>query len=494
MKKNYSFKNKTLNKIVRIEVGHSLAARRLFFYIDEPRLAHHIRHNSVDFVYDIASCGVTVPQLILNLLDKTDDNGEHVSIDSRYDIIKNKIGEKINFNDRCEQISCSYLKRIEKEKINFNDYEFITNEIIPSISCLFIQRWDNKYCAPIGKYSDTNSNLHISRITSKWGYKTTILHGGDFQHKESDELTIIGTSPNILNTTLDIFCAKKELIIVEGSTTRISKLRSVVGSSTSLVLLLRTMIDGNMEVNRLKNALAADEIWVQTNEMKNILEQGIKKHNLEMINIRLLQSGVEENIFKINEDVARIKHKICYLGALSTLKGVDVLIEAFKMIRKKYPDATLHLVGDVNIYGSDNTFISESKLKKIPGVILHGVLRATQIAPILQSAHVSCLLTTIFETFGKSAMQARMCGTRMIVSNKGNNPFHVQTHDEGEIVENINKDSVYKALMRVLSEDPKTVKPPVERYHTWKVTALDFVTNYNLLIRNNLLNNINANL
>ncbi len=476
--------NLLLSQVLKLESGHSISSRRLFFYVDEPLIAHHIRHNSVDFTLDIANNCVTVPQLLLNIVDKTDISGKKVSVEEKYKNIKKNIGSSPDYDDYSEKIACKYLNRVLNEDVNLYDYEFISLEEIPVFSSLFVQRWDGKYCSPVGKYRHTNSNLYISKHISKWGYKTTILHEGNFRDTVQEANTqLIGVPEDTLEAALPLYCMDKNLVIVEGSTSRVSSLRKIINSSSALVLLLRTLALGKMGAERLKNAALADEIWVMTEAMKEAVTSEFEEYGIPTKNIRLLQSGVDSDVFNISKTVERIPGKITYVGALTKIKGIDLLIEAFKRIKVEFPYAELHLIGDQEIYGRVNDFMSVEEMKKIPGVVLHGSMLADQIAPHLQTAHVSCLLTTIYETYGKAAMQARCCGTRMIVSSLGNNPFHVQSKSEGLVVKKLDIDSITKALRTVLSEKPITVAPPADRYHTWKITALDFVTNYNHLSR-----------
>ena len=488
-----ALKNTLLSQVLKLSEGHSVSSMRLFLYVDEPRIAHGIRHNSVDLALDIVENKVTVPELLLNLVDKTDDAGTTITIKEKYKLIKYKIGSAPDYDDYSEQLVCKYLDRILSEKTNLYDYEFMSDEKIPTISSIFVQRWDGKYCPPIGKYQHTNSNLYITKYISNWGYKTTILHEGLFKHLLQDNSTqILGIPEDTLSAALPLYCHNKNLVIIEGSTTRVEYVRKVMNPSSALVLLLRTMALGSMGKERLLKASLADEIWVMTEEMKTILTKEFEEYKLPQKSIKLLQSGVDDEVFCINEKVERKHGKITYVGAMTKIKGVDLLIEAFRKIKSKYPEAELNLIGDQSIYGRVNEFISQDELESIPGVIFHGSLLAEQIAPILQSSQVACLLTTIYETYGKSAMQARCCGTPMVVSSQGNNPFHVQSDEEGLVIDNLNVDSIFAALDKVLSSPPKTVAPPIGRYHSWKVTALDFISNLNYLRRDTLRKCVNT--
>src|SRR5690606_31504721 len=132
----------------------------------------------------------------------------------------------------------------------------------------------------------------------------------------------------------------------------------IIPKGTGLVLLLRTLAEGMMTGDRLKNTLVADQVWVMTEEMKSIIQDQMNSKELtaEQPEIKILQSGIDPEIFNINSNIKRKKGKIVYVGALTKIKGVDILVESFKEVRKKFPQAELHLIGDPSIYGRINTF------------------------------------------------------------------------------------------------------------------------------------------
>ena len=483
-----------VTKILTTPDGHSHAARRLFFYIGEPRIAHHMRHNSTDFVLDIARQAVTVPQLALNLLDKTDAGGQSVSVSEKYERIVAKIGDHPDYDDESEKIACRYLGRVAEETKNFYDYEFIApGANTPELSVLFIQRFDGKYCAPVGVYKDTNSNLKIAKHIAGWGYQTTIIHEGEFRHEADDGHThILGCDKESIEQLLPLFAMKQDVIIVEGSTTRARQMRSIVGSQVGLVLLLRTLADGSFSKERLANAAQADEVWVMTKDMEDIALRESTTHGIDLPPIRILQSGYNPGVFgPPTSDDLRQPGKIVFVGAVTPIKGVDILGQAFARLRQEVPKAELHIVGDTSIYGRVNNF-DPSELKNIPGVVYHGVQNEYQIAEHLKTAHVATLLTRIYETFGKSAMQARLCHTPMIVSDQGALPLHVASRTEGIVLDEVTVDSVYEALKTALQSEPQSVAPPEGRYFPWRITGIDFVHHISLLLRKVLQKSLQA--
>jgi len=101
-----------------------------------------------------------------------------------------------------------------------------------------------------------------------------------------------------------------------------------------------------------------------------------------------IQNGIDLNEFKkINKEKARKILKlpkgriIIYIGEISRLKGVDILIDAFKDVKKAFPDAILLLSG--RILGSINV--------NQKGVIYEEYPKRSEVITALNAADVAVL-------------------------------------------------------------------------------------------------------
>ncbi len=464
--------------------GHSLAVRRFFLYLDIPELAQAVRHHSTDFAIDIRRRRVTIPQLLLNIVDRLDNSGIPVDPGQKMRIVKEKIGGNPGFDWNSEAIACDIVCEMLHFSGRFAEIGFICENSFPLRSVLFTQRFDGKYCAPVGRYKHTSSNIAIAEYLSRWGWKITLLHEGNFGevYYDSGAIHLVGIvsaeDDCMVYTAIADQVSRHETIVVEGWTTALSYLRAIVSNEKSLILLLRTMSKGSMEEDRIEKMLRSDEIWVMTDEMRKIVNAQIS----EAVPVRILQSGVDKRIYFPNMSVARKRGKLVYVGAVTALKGVDVLIDAFKQVKSIVSEAELHIVGTPDMYGKANKF-DVKDFGSCEGVHYWGMLEPLEIAQHLQTAHIAVLLTKIYETWGKSAMQARCCGTRLLVSNSGALPFHVQSEEEGIVLSLVTKETVTDAILRLLESEPRSVICPRDRYHSWRATAVDFVTYLDMLDR-----------
>ena len=120
-----------------------------------------------------------------------------------------------------------------------------------------------------------------------------------------------------------------------------------------------------------------------------------------------------------------------YVGRMdgaSRWKGVDAPLQAFRLIRNEFPEATLRLVGG----GDDVPRLMDlaTRLGLNESVDFAGVLRGDDLVAAYQDATVLVLPSlTESESFGMTLIEAMACGTPVIGSRVGGIPF-VVTHDQ----------------------------------------------------------------
>jgi glycosyltransferase involved in cell wall biosynthesis len=471
--------------------GHSVGMERVFQYFELPELAQAVRHNPLDFIADYEKGRITVPQLLLNIVDRLNISGSSVTPYDKNHHIESMFGDREDFYRRADVLVTTILDSALKEN-NFGSLPFITRSLFPVKSSIIIQRFDDKYVEPRGIYIETCSNYHMGRRLATFGYNTEIVHKHEGEIDDAiynfsnGSVVVHGVDVNNGNLIEEFARLSRghDYIFIEGWTSLIQPLKEKIGNEKPVFLLMRAMSEGALDERRLSNAIHADEIWVMTPLMKDIITSQLEplhQAGKKTPAVRILTSGIDEEIFYADEKTARQKGKITYVGGTTKLKGVDELLEAFDIVRKIFPESELHLIGDPGIYGKRNDF-DKSRLNR-EGVVFHGVMKAEDVAEHLRTAHVSVLLTKIFEAYGKAAMQARVCGTPMVVSNRGALTLHVQSDEEGIVLDNIDPDNVADALIKILSREPQTILPPIDRYHTWRRTAVDFSTNLTMYER-----------
>lgn len=136
-------------------------------------------------------------------------------------------------------------------------------------------------------------------------------------------------------------------------------------------------------------------------------------------------------------------------GRLVTDKGIGELVEAFAGVIKKYPKATLAIVGD----GPERTKFKE-QAKNIPGVTFYG----HQENPLEYLAKSKIfILPTYHEAFGVAVVEACMEQKPIIASNIGGIPEIITHNKSGLLIPIKDTDALYDAMIE-LYENPSLQK------------------------------------
>jgi len=175
---------------------------------------------------------------------------------------------------------------------------------------------------------------------------------------------------------------------------------------------------------------------------------------LFIVPIGLDLSGYEPASLEMNPPV------IGYLSRLCAALGLDILIDAFILLKKgKYPDLKLHLTGGMT--GDDKKYIAKMKrkLKK------HGFLKDVEILSEFDREHrieffklLSVLTVPVpeGEAFGTFQVEALAAGVPIAQPNKGAFPEFIHHVGGGLIYEPNDATHLAEAIEKLLSDPERT--------------------------------------
>ncbi|MBL9194672.1 MAG: glycosyltransferase, partial [Opitutaceae bacterium] len=112
------------------------------------------------------------------------------------------------------------------------------------------------------------------------------------------------------------------------------------------------------------------------------------------------------------------------LGRLARNKGYDLLIDAFSLVAARIPDAALHLaVGGTSLNTEEQTILDELKAQAIrlgleERVKFSGFVADNDLADHYRAADVF-VLSSRYEPFGMTAIEAMACGTPTVITTHG---------------------------------------------------------------------------
>ncbi|OGJ55184.1 hypothetical protein A3D11_03890 [Candidatus Peribacteria bacterium RIFCSPHIGHO2_02_FULL_49_16] len=154
-----------------------------------------------------------------------------------------------------------------------------------------------------------------------------------------------------------------------------------------------------------------------------------------------------EAIQRAIKEVKKIFGRILFVGRLEPMKGVDTLLHTFALIRKEFPHASLHIVGD----GSERTrlkFLSE-KLLIVDSITFTGRMDPPNLYREFAEAEVFCGLSRS-EALGNVFLEAQAAGCVVIATRIGGISDIVKSGETGILVSPNNPQEAADAIKEVL--------------------------------------------
>ncbi|MBU2710248.1 glycosyltransferase family 4 protein [Zooshikella harenae] len=113
------------------------------------------------------------------------------------------------------------------------------------------------------------------------------------------------------------------------------------------------------------------------------------------------------------------KQNLIFVGRLVEKKGLVYLVKAIDILRNKYPNILLNVVGDGPLYGIISELISELDLKK--NIKLLGAKKSDEVSKLLKQSKISITPSIVTkegdqEGLGLVIIEALGCGCAVIVS------------------------------------------------------------------------------
>jgi mannosylfructose-phosphate synthase len=150
-------------------------------------------------------------------------------------------------------------------------------------------------------------------------------------------------------------------------------------------------------------------------------------------NVHMIPPGYDDNRFFPVSAASRnaVRQRLGYtgkavlaIGRLARNKGYDLLIDAFSLVAPRIPDAVLHLaVGGTGLNPNEQRILDELKeqaatLGLAERVKFSGFVADADLADHYRAADVF-VLSSRYEPFGMTAIEAMACGTPTVITTHG---------------------------------------------------------------------------
>jgi glycosyltransferase involved in cell wall biosynthesis len=353
-------------------------------------LAQSIRHNPYLFMADDRYERTTLPQIAVTIADAgTDRRGSFIGIEDRQtDVVLRKPIDK------------AFQMQFAEKLINFSNRP--TSSTSRRLQTTFIERCDGRY--PISSNPETHgklSSLHIAQQLQQFGISARIIAYTD------REEPIIANGVKVIGNDhidkLDTTIPSSDLVFVTGWT---SAFRRLGDRSVPSTLVMRSLFHDSITPSRL---------GIMQNAGKGLLlvsPESAGQINCDSNETTVIPNGFDPEIFYYKEHAINDR-QIFFSGATVLEKGFDYLIE----LAKTLPDYRFVVAGAAKMYGRN-----ELDLDIPANIQLLGEVDQKTLQDYYGSSLATVFLTDperVFETFGKSAMEAQLCGSPLLYIENG---------------------------------------------------------------------------
>ena len=145
---------------------------------------------------------------------------------------------------------------------------------------------------------------------------------------------------------------------------------------------------------------------------------------------------------------------LLYVGRLSPHKGIHLLIKAFRIVKERFPKATLLIAGKHTFEGYSQ------KLKRMDGgVVFAGFVPDKELPHYFGSCDLYAT-ASLWEGFDIPLVQAQMCGKRVVAFDVGSHPEVVKN---GILVKEGDVKAFAEAVIKTLEKSKKIGKRRVKK-------------------------------
>jgi glycosyltransferase involved in cell wall biosynthesis len=208
-----------------------------------------------------------------------------------------------------------------------------------------------------------------------------------------------------------------------------------------------------------------------------------------------IPNGIDLEAFdKIDDDPASILSKydlkkdnyVLFIGRLSSLKGVQYLIDAFKVIKKDYINLKLVIVGTGDFEG-----YLKNLSQGIAGIVFTGQIDSLNVRTTLYRNCASVVVPSIYEGLPTVVLEAMACGKAVVASGVGGIPLLIRHGQNGFLTKPKDSEDLEK-FIRLLLENANLRenmgafgRKLVEKEFSVNRMVCDTLKVYNSLFQNN---------
>ena len=173
-------------------------------------------------------------------------------------------------------------------------------------------------------------------------------------------------------------------------------------------------------------------------------------------NIYVVPNGIDFDEIQNIRAEERLKHPaVLFMGTLTKVKGIDVLLKAIPIIRKRIQNLHVYIAGSGSEEGNLKKLVKELNIEE--NVSFLGFVSGEEKYAYYKSADIY-VQPSRYETFGVVLLEAMACGKPVVASNVGGIPFVVEDGKTGLLFESENVEELTEKVILLLRDEELRAK------------------------------------
>lgn len=177
--------------------------------------------------------------------------------------------------------------------------------------------------------------------------------------------------------------------------------------------------------------------------------------------IEIIFYPVNSKHFNVNTNIEIEKQSIVFAGSICEKKGVRQLIQAFPLVKEKFPEAILNIYGRDWFFPDGSSYITMLKTEELPkvkpfdeAVYFKGTVPYNEIPMVYSQAEV-CVFPSHMETLGLVAPEAMACEKPVVFTNLGPGNEVINNGVDGVTINPYNPEEIANAIIQVFENKEK---------------------------------------
>lgn len=198
--------------------------------------------------------------------------------------------------------------------------------------------------------------------------------------------------------------------------------------------------------------------------------------------IPVMWNGVDTSFYFPDETVRANPNTLLYVGRLAPGKGLHDLIQAFKTVASRFPNASLTIAGEGPQMGMVRSLIEQQGLKG--QVLLLGHVHSREDLRALYRQAWALILPSHHESLPGVVLESMACGTPVIATRVGGLPAFLQDGQNGLMVSPHAPEELSDAIIQLIGNTAlrnnmgQASRETVEERFTWDLIGANYYRGY----------------